>query len=116
ARTRATHLDSDLVDSRLVRDGGGELLFFATVAFIPAGVLRPFNRLDNLLGGWDRFEAVGMGASGSPVSAISNPNKAATSLSSSTLAPLGAVFDSGRSSPALASNSFSSTPRSTKSS
>ncbi len=50
----------------------------------------------------------------SAVSAISSPNRAATSLSSSTFAALGAAVVSGTSCPALASNSFSSTPRSTK--
>src|SRR5262249_7768397 len=47
------------------------------------------------------------------VSAISNPNRAATSLSSSTFAVAVIAFVNEMSSPAPASNSFSSTPRST---
>src|SRR5215467_1711490 len=49
-------------------------------------------------------------------SAISSPNKAATLLSSSNFAALGGDLVSVSSSPAPAISSFSSTPRSTKSS
>jgi len=45
------------------------------------------------------------------VSAISSPNRAATSVSLSTLAAPGVSLDSGRSCPAPAISSFSSTPR-----
>jgi hypothetical protein len=55
-----------------------------------------------------------MTVSESADSAISSPNNAATSLSSSIFAALGTALVSARSFPALASNSFSSTPRSTK--
>ena len=49
-------------------------------------------------------------------SSISSPNRAATSLSSSSFAAPGSALVSAKSCPAWASNSFSSTPRSTKSS
>src|SRR6195256_3759515 len=53
------------------------------------------------------------GALEATASAISSPNRAATSPSSSTFAAEGAAFEGDMPSPAPASNSFSSTPRST---
>ena len=88
ARTGLTHLGSGLD-----RDARGDLSFFAGV-FVSADLL-PFtvlNRLDCL-----RAEEI----SALAVSAISIPNRAATSLSSSTFAAPGVAFDSGRSCPAL---------------
>src|SRR5450759_3573043 len=97
ARTRATHLGSDLV--RVAR---GELLFFAAGTFVSAGVLLSFKALDRR----GRLGAVGVRVSELAVSTISSPNSAATSLSSSTFAAAGAAFVREKSCPALAINSF----------
>ena len=79
---------------------------FAAGSVFLADIL-PFCALDC----WGCFGKAGFGVWG--VSAISSPNRAATSLSSSTFAAPGAVV-SGESCPALASISVSSTSRSTK--
>src|SRR5215468_6509754 len=66
------------------------------------------------LDGRSRLEAARIGGSEAAGSAISNPNRAATLLSSSIFAGFGVAFVSVRSCPAPAINSCSSTPRSTK--
>lgn len=81
---------------------------FAARLVFPADIL-PFCGLEC----WGRFGTVKAGFGVSGVSAISSPNRAATSLSSSTFAAPGAVV-SGEPCPALASISVSSTSRSTK--
>ena len=88
------------------------MLFFAAAVFFTAGVLLAVDVVERCC----RFGAMGVGISELAVSAISNPNRAATSPSSSTFAALGVALASGSPCPARASNSFSSTPRSTKSS
>ena len=98
------HLGSGLV--RAMRD---EFLFFTAGDLDWAGFL---------LGVFDRgssFEVVGAGASIRVVSVISSPKRAATSLSSRTFSALSVALVSGRSCSTLASNSLSSTSRSTKS-
>ena len=82
---------------------------FAAFVFL-SDILFPFCALDS--GGRFGTATAGFGAWG--VSAISSPNRPATSLSSSTLAVPDAAVFSGGGCPALASNSFSSTLRSTK--
>ena len=84
-------------------------VFAAAFVFL-ADILFPFFALDC----WGRFGTVKAGFGVWGVSAISRPNRAATSLSSSTFAAPGAALVSGESCPALASISFSSTSRSTK--
>src|SRR5712691_4322598 len=117
---RSLLLAADLVVA-MVRVAGDDLFFcFATIL---AGVFRPFEVLIPIevlaicgSPGRLRPSSRAMGATGGAglaVSAISSPNNAATSLSSSTRAAAGAAVVSDKSRPALASNSFSSTPRST---
>jgi hypothetical protein len=84
-------------------------VFAAAFVFL-SDILFPFCALDS--GGRFGTAKAGFGVWG--VSAISSPNRAATSLSSSTLAVPDAAVFSGGACPALASNSFSSTLRSTK--
>ena len=84
-------------------------VFAAAFVFL-ADILFPFCALDS----WGLFGTTKAGFGVWGVSAISSPNRAATSLSSSTLAVPGAAVFSGGACPALASNSFSSTSRSTK--
>src|SRR3954453_22669808 len=97
------------VDPDLVRVTRGELLFFAVDVFLPASVFLLLGLLDRLC----FFRTGGPGASVPAASAISSPKRAARSLSSSTLAGLGAACANERSCPALASNSCSFTSRST---
>src|SRR5208282_6925938 len=104
-RARAAHLGSDLV-----RVAPGDLLIFAARVFASEGALLAFKGLDR----WGRLGVAGFGVAEFAVSAISSPNSAATSLSSSIFAAAGAALLRATSCPAMASNSFSSTPRSTK--
>src|SRR3954451_1418565 len=76
------YLDPDLV--RVMR---GELLFFAADVFFPASVFLLLGLLDRLC----FFGIGGPGASVPAVSAISSPNRAARSPSSSILAGLRAA-------------------------
>ena len=92
---------------RVTRD-----LFFGEGTILPTAVAIAVPVLDPRGG----FEAARVGGSALAGSAISRPNKAATLLPSSIFAALGVAFANVRSCPAPAINSFSSTPRSTKSS
>src|SRR5215213_158976 len=98
------------LDPDLVRVTRGELLFFAADVFFPLSVFLLLGLLDR----WCFFGIGGPGALVPAVSAISSPNRAARLPSSSILAGLGAGCANVRSCPALASNSCSSTLRSTK--
>src|SRR3954467_2712361 len=75
------------LDPDLVRVTRGELLFFAADVFFPASVFLLLGFLDR----WCFFGTGGPGASVPAVSAISSPNRAARSPSSSTFAGLGAA-------------------------
>jgi hypothetical protein len=118
ARTSEADLGSNLV--RDPRDASCWLVAGAPPTLSSLGGLLRFRGLERL----SCFEAVlatfgrlRLGASVPPesaVSAISSPNTAATSVSLSTFAAPGVALDSGRSCPAAAISSFSSTPRSTK--
>ena len=77
------------LDATLLRARRGRSSFFAASAFVGAEALPSCLALVRR----DGFEAAGTGTPELLVSAISSPNKAATSLSASTFAAVGADFD-----------------------